>query len=163
MCGVRETQKKQKKDNINVRHRLCGTASWEWKAGLEVHHHHHLDCASCRCQCQLHPDPVEAHQPIRRNHNLRAVRIIRNDDLCSLTLSSQSIPRTVCRRGRSARRGLVPNLVLITAAAALHERLMLPLTSREGERVEGSAVEVALALARCPQTAHPRVLFRGDW
>ena len=53
----------------------------------------------------------------------------------------------VCCRGRSAWRGLVLNLVLITAAAVLHERLMLPLTLREGKRVEGGTVEVVLVLA----------------
>ena len=52
-------------------------------------------------------------------------------------------------------------VVAAVAAAALHERLLLMLTSREGERVEVDAVEVEVALGRCPQTAHPRVLFSG--
>ena len=56
-------------------------------------------------------------------------------------------------------------IAVVAAVAALHERLMLMLTSREGERVEVDAVEVEVevevAVARCPQTAHPRVLFWG--
>src|ERR1700677_2169386 len=101
--GVKLGRVKRKKGH--VRRRLCGTASREWKAGLEVQH----------------PVPVEARPPIQRNCIVfPSVRIVGNDDLCSPTLSSPSAPRSACRRSSSlaARRGSVPQPALIVAAAA---------------------------------------------